>query len=203
MSHNGDYTRFSYDEIVKLVEPGSTVLDLGCGDGELLRKLEDELNCSGRGVDKEEDMVLSCIRKGLSVFQGNLDEGLKDYPSGSYDYIILNQTLQMLQEPVFLLKEMIRVGRRIIVNFPNFGHIVNRYQLAVRGHMPVNKNLPLAWHSTPNIHFCTRRDFINLCDELDLRIVDEISLGQHGRPLNMGKNLRATQVCLLLESRNR
>ncbi len=194
-----DPTRFSYEEITRLVRPKSRVLDLGCGNGDLLIMLEEKLECSGRGVDVQEDMVIACISKGLSVFQGDLDEGLKDYPSKSYDYVILNQTLQMLRDPVFLLKEMLRVGRRIIVNYPNFGHVVNRKQLMFRGRMPVNKNLPYTWHSTPNIHFCTRKDFLNLCGELKLRIVDEICLDTRGRLVLCGRNLFSVQVCVLLE----
>lgn len=199
--HNYDPTRFSYEEIAKLVRPGSRVLDLGCGSGDLLLRLQEERRCKGRGVDIEEDMVLSCIRKGLSVFQGDLDEGLKDFPSKSYDYVILNQTLQMLQDPVFLLKEMLRVGRNLIVNFPNFGHLRNRRQLMFRGVMPRNKNLPYSWHNTPNIHFCTRKDFRQLCGELGLRITDEICLNERGKPLTIGRDLLATQVCMLLEEK--
>jgi methionine biosynthesis protein MetW len=201
MSRHEDPTRFSYEEISRLVSAGSTVLDLGCGDGELLLILEEERSCRGRGVDKQEDMVLACISKGLSVFQGDLDEGLKDYPSQSYDYVILNQTLQMLQDPRFILEEMIRVGRKIIVNFPNFGHWQARFQLMLGGRMPQNKQLPIPWYKTPNIHFCTRKDFIDLCGDLNLRIVDEICLNSAGRRLAVGKNAMATQVCMLLESK--
>ena len=193
-----DPTRFSYERIVDLVQPDSTVLDLGCGTGELLLLLEQRKNCRARGVDRGEEMVLGCIRKGLSVFQGDLDEGLRDYPSKSYDYVILNQTLQMLHDPMFLLREMSRVGRRIIINFPNFGHYVNRGQLMFRGRMPVNKNIPYTWHSTPNIHFCTRKDFIHLCAELGLGIVNEICLGPRGQVVGIGKNILAAQVCMLL-----
>lgn len=198
MSEPRDFSRFSYDEIARLVQPESTVLDLGCGDGELLVKLQTERNCRGRGVDKGEQMVLACIRKGLSVFQGDLDEGLKDFPSQSYDYVILNQTLQMLQDPKFLLQEMMRVGKNIIVNFPNFGHYMSRLQLMFGGRMPQNKNLPIPWYRTPNIHFCTRKDFLDLIDELKLGIADEICLNQRGNSITLGKNSLATQVCMLL-----
>jgi methionine biosynthesis protein MetW len=201
MSRGTGMTRFSYEEIVNLVEANSTVLDLGCGDGELLLMLESRRGCRGRGVDRQEDMVLECISRGLSVFQGDLDEGLKDYPSQSYDYVILNQTLQMLMEPRFILQEMIRVGRKIIVNFPNFGHWQARTQLMFGGRMPQNRQLPIPWYETPNIHFCTRKDFIDLCEDMGLRIDDEICLDSRGRRVRAGKNYRATQVCMLLESR--
>jgi methionine biosynthesis protein MetW len=187
-----------YDTIVSLVEPGSTALDLGCGDGELLSRLKTERNVHGRGVDIEEAMILRCIDRGISVFQGDLDEGLKDYGSGSYDYVILNQTLQMIHRPVMLLKEMLRVGKRAIVNFPNFGYIVNRIQLGLGGRMPVNKHIPFQWHDTPNIHFCTRRDFVELCRELSVDIMEEIAL-RHGRVLRLpGRNVFATEILLVL-----
>ncbi|WP_238565753.1 methionine biosynthesis protein MetW [Spirochaeta lutea] len=190
--------RFSYNEIARFIQPGTKVLDLGCGDGELLELLISTKQVQGRGVDIEEAMIITCISRGLSVFQGNLEEGLKDYPSKTYDYVILNQTLQMIHNPVFLLKEMTRVGKQIIVNFPNFGHIQNRLQLALLGKMPVNKNIPYQWYDTPNIHFCTRSDFIRLATELGLRIVDEIAIAGN-RKISLGKDLFATQICMLLE----
>ena len=195
-----DLSRFSYHKIADLVKPHSSVLDLGCGSGDLLFLLEQTKHCWGRGVDQGESMVIDCIRKGLSVFQGNLDEGLRDYPSKSYDYVILNQTLQMLHNPLFLLREMLRVGKYIIVNFPNFGHYTNRGQLVFRGQMPVNKNFPYSWHNTPNIHFCTRKDFIDVCRKLGLQIVEEICLNARNRPVLVGKNIFAVQVCMLLQA---
>jgi methionine biosynthesis protein MetW len=193
--------QFSHEEIVNLIPTGSKVLDLGCGEGSLLELLQQEKQVRGRGVDIEEKMVLECIRKGLSVFQGNLEEGLKDYPSKSYDFVILNQTLQMIMNPVLLLKEMMRVGKKIIVNFPNFGHYVNRLQLLFKGRMPVNKDIPFQWYDTPNIHFCTRKDFVVLSKELGLIIKDEICLGRRG-PISFLKDLRALQVCMVLQDGN-
>ncbi|MFP4427631.1 MAG: methionine biosynthesis protein MetW [Alkalispirochaetaceae bacterium] len=190
--------RFNYDEIVALVEPGSSVLDLGCGTGELLLRLITERGCKGRGVDIEEEMIQQCIRRGISVFQGDLDEGLKDYPSDSYDYVILNETLQMIREPNLLLREMARVGRRIIVNFPNFGYILNRVQLGLLGRMPENKNIPYKWYNTPNIHFCTQRDFFALAEEVDLRVEKTIYLHRGKRIPPILPNLFATEVCCVL-----
>ncbi len=190
-----------YDTIVALVEPNTTVLDLGCGDGELLDRLRTEKGVHGRGVDIEERMILRCIDRGISVFQGDLDEGLKDYGTGSYDYVILNQTLQMIHRPVMLLREMLRVGRRAIVNFPNFGYILNRIQLGIGGKMPVNKNIPYEWHDTPNIHFCTRRDFMVLCQELSVDILAEIAL-RHGRRLRIpARSLFATEILMVLRGK--
>lgn len=191
--------RFSYAEIARLVDDNSTVLDLGCGDGELLHRLISTRGARGRGVEIEEAMIRECLEKGISVFQGNLDEGLKEYATGSYDYVILNETLQALHEPVLLLREMLRVGRRAIVNFPNFAYVVNRAQLFFRGRMPVNRDLPYEWYDTPNIHFCTRRDFVELCRALDIPILATIDL-RHERRVAPGlANLFATECCFLLK----
>lgn len=190
---------FSYDEIARLVEPGSRVLDLGCGDGELLQLLRDQRHAKVNGVDIEESMIRACIAKGISVFQGDLDEGLKEYGNGSYDYVILNETLQVVHEPVQLIREMVRVGRHAIVNFPNFGYLVNRLQLMLGGRMPVNRELPLQWYDTPNIHFCTRRDFVELCREMDVTIVTAVDM-RHGRRVSpVFSNVMATECCFLLQ----
>ncbi|MBU8913272.1 MAG: methionine biosynthesis protein MetW [Spirochaetales bacterium] len=189
---------FSYEEIARLVEPGSSVLDLGCGNGELLQLLRDTRDAAVRGVEIEESMIRECLAKGISVFQGNLDEGLKEYGSGSYDYVILNETLQVVHEPVQIIREMVRVGRTAIVNFPNFGTLLNRLQLSIGGRMPVTKDLPLQWYNTPNIHFCTRRDFVQLCREMEIPIIAAVDI-RHGRRISPGvANLLATECCFLL-----
>ena len=191
--------RFSYDRIAGLVEEHSTVLDLGCGGGDLLECLIEQRHVRGRGVEISEEKIRQCVSKGISVFQGDLDEGLKEYATGSYDYVILNETLQALHEPVMLLREMVRVGRRAIVNFPNFGYFVNRAQLSLMGRMPVNKDLPYQWYDTPNIHFCTRRDFVDLCHRLDIPVQRTIDL-RHGRAVpGRLANLFATECCFLLK----
>ncbi len=189
---------FSYEELLSLIEPGSTVLDLGCGSGELLDRLIHERNVRGRGVDIEETMIRTCIGRGLSVFQGDLDEGLKDYLTNSYDYVILNHTLQVVHRPDLLLQEMLRVGRFGIVNFPNFAHVVNRLQLAVGGRMPVNRRIPYEWYDTPNIHFCTRKDFRVLCREMGYEIIRIIDTSNGKRRLPILPNLLSTEVCFLL-----
>lgn len=189
----------SYDEIISIVERDSKVLDLGCGDGELLHRLSSEKGVRGRGVDIEEEMIVRCIAKGISVFQGNLDEGLKDYGTKSYDYVILNQTLQVIRSPVLVLEEMLRVGKRAIVSFPNFGYLSTRLQLLFRGRMPVNTQLPHEWYNTPNIHLCTRRDFTLLCRKLGVTIHTEIALRNRRRLKVLPKNLFATEVCYVLE----
>ncbi len=192
--------RLSYDQIVGLVDPGASVLDLGCGDGSLLERLIRERGVRGRGVEIEEAMIRECIAKGISVFQGNLDEGLQDYDSQTYDFVILNQTIQVVHEPVLLLKEMIRVGRRVIVGFPNFGFLVNRIQLGFFGHMPKHRSLPYEWYNTPNIHLCTRKDFHELCDQLNIRVHNEICFSGTRRVPPAFSNLFARSVYFVLSA---
>ncbi len=190
--------RFSYDEIARLVAPGTHVLDLGCGSGDLLDLLRRTRGVTGRGVDIQEEMIRACLEKGISVFQGDLDEGLKEYRSQSYDYVILNETLQMIHDPVYLMNEMLRVGKRVIVNFPNFGYVVNRLQLAWLGQMPVNRTLPYEWYDTPNIHFCTRRDFVRLCDSIGAIIEAAVDLRRNRRVAGVFANFAATDCCFVL-----
>ncbi|WP_103679720.1 methionine biosynthesis protein MetW [Alkalispirochaeta sphaeroplastigenens] len=192
-----------FDHIIGMVEPGSTVLDLGCDDGTLLKRLALEKQVIGRGVDIDDRSIQECIRKGISVFHGDLDEGLKDHPSGSYDYVILSRTLQQVRDPAHLLEEMIRVGRQGIVNYPNFAYLLNRLQLGLGGRMPVNRNIPYSWYNTPNIHFFTHRDFRELCREKQIRIIRELFL-HRGKPAPpVLPNLLATDVCCLIAGTDR
>jgi len=190
--------RPNYDAIVGLIERGSRVLDLGCGDGQLLARLTAEKQARGRGVDIQEDMVRACIARGISVFQGNLDEGLKDFATGSYDYVILNQTLQATHQPVLVVSEMLRVGRRAIVAFPNFGHLPVRLQLLLRGRMPVTPELPYQWYDTPNIHLCTRRDFVLHCRSQGIRIERILDLGRPRWLCRLWPGLLAREVIFVL-----
>jgi methionine biosynthesis protein MetW len=192
--------RFSYEKIAQLVPDGASVLDLGCGNGELLQILQMRRRVRGRGVEINEEMIRACIEKGISVYQGDLDEGLAEYRTQSYDYVILNQTLQMVHDPVRLLEEMVRVGRHAIVNFPNFGYVWNRIQLAFGGRMPVNKDIPYQWYDTPNIHFCTRRDFVELCEKLRLNVERAIDLWRGRAVASFLANTLATQCCFVLGS---
>ncbi|MFQ3619623.1 MAG: methionine biosynthesis protein MetW [Spirochaetales bacterium] len=191
-----------FQEIARLITPGSTVLDLGCADGDLLDYLSRTKQVRGMGVDIDEAMVLKCVGRGISVFQGNLDEGLKDYQTASYDYVILSRTLQVVHKPVFLLQEMVRVGKHAIVNFPNFGYLPVRLQLLFRGRMPVTSSLPYQWYDTPNIHLCTKKDFLFLCNQLGITVLEEINLWK-GKclPSALG-NLLATEVCFLLRGKH-
>jgi methionine biosynthesis protein MetW len=192
--------RPNYDTIFALVEPASRVLDLGCGEGQLLARLIAEKQVQGRGVDIQESMVRACIARGLSVFQGDLDEGLKDFATGSYDYVILNQTLQATHRPVLVVSEMLRVGRRAIVAFPNFGHLPVRLQLLLSGRMPVTPELPYQWHDTPNIHLCTRRDFIIHCRSHGIRIERIVDLGRPAWLCRIWPNLLAREVIFVLSA---
>ena len=187
-----------YDEIVKLVPPGSSVLDLGCGDGELLHRLIAAKQVRGRGVDIQESMIIESISKGISVFQGDLDEGLRDYATGSYEYVILNQTLQATHRPLLVLEEMLRVGKHAIVSFPNFGYYRVRLQFLFSGRMPVTRDLPYMWHNTPNIHLCTRKDFLDYCTGRGVTILNEIAIAKRGTISPLLANWRATEVLFVL-----
>ena len=160
------------------------VLDLGCGDGALLRLLADTRNVDARGLELSQRGVNDCVAKGLSVIQGDADTDLADYPDDAFDYVILSQTLQATRQPRVVLEQMLRIGRRAIVSFPNFGHWHIRWELAVHGRMPVSDNLPFAWYETPNIHFCTIRDFRTLVDRIGARVERAVVLDRKGRPMN-------------------
>ena len=162
--------------ITQLVKPGSTVLDLGCGDGELMELLREERQATTRGVEISEEGVYHCIARGLSVHHGDLDEGLGDYPDSSFDYVILSQTLQAVRKPKMVLIEMLRVGRLGIVTFPNFAFWRVRLDLLLNGRMPKTKNLPYEWHDTPNIHLTTIKDFLRLCAAEDITVRKAIYL---------------------------
>jgi methionine biosynthesis protein MetW len=166
--------------IAELVEPGSRVLDVGCGDGQLLKLLERRLAVDGRGIEISQKGVNECVARGLSVVQGDADTDLVDYPDDAFDYVVLSQTLQATYRPRQVLKQMLRIGQKVIVSIPNFGYWQIRAFLAVRGRMPVARNLPHAWYDTPNIHFCTIRDFVLLCDELNARIEKATALKPDG-----------------------
>ena len=168
-------------------------MDLGCGDGTLLRYLLDVLKVTGRGIELSEAGVLACVRKGLSVRQGNLHEGLGDYPDASFDTVILSQTLPYLNDPEFILREMLRVGRRAIVGFANWGHWRCRLSLLLSGRMPVASDLPQPWHVAPRIRPLTVRDFGEFCSGRGIRVTTEIYLsGARRVAVRRDKNLRAT-----------
>jgi methionine biosynthesis protein MetW len=168
--------RIDYNVIARLVPEGKGVLDLGCGDGFLLEKLQNEKNVKGKGIEISEVGVKQCIRRGLTVLQGDIDDGLTDYPDKSFDIVILNQTLQVVKKPDLVLFEMLRVGQKGIVGLPNFGYWKLRVSLLLKGRMPKTKVLPYEWYNTPNIHLCTIKDFNAFCKENGIKIEKRIFL---------------------------
>ncbi|BBB24837.1 methionine biosynthesis protein MetW [Amphritea japonica] len=164
--------RADLDIIQDWVAPNSKVLDLGCGDGELLSYLQQEKNITGYGVEFDHDNITTCIEKGINVVEKNIDEGLASIQDSSFDTVIMTQALQVMYHPDQIVDEMLRIGKECIVTFPNFGHWRARGYLAFRGRMPVSKFLPYTWYNTPNIHFCTFKDFEQLCVERNIHILE-------------------------------
>ncbi len=169
--------------IAGMVERRARVLDVGCGMGELLKLLEEEKQVDGRGIELSQSGVNFCVSKGLSVIQGDADHDLVNYPDRAFDYAILSQTLQATRRPKEVLEELLRIARHVIVSFPNFGHWKIRLQILVNGQMPVTWNLPEAWYETPNIHFCTIKDFLALCGLVGAKVERSFALSPEGRPL--------------------
>jgi methionine biosynthesis protein MetW len=162
--------RPDFHVIGEIVEPGSRVLDLGCGEGELLAWLLEHKRVLARGVEISPAQVRRAIGRGVSVYQGDIDEGLADYPDKAFDYVILSQTLQETRAPLQVLREMLRVGRRAIISFPNFGHWSVRLAMLMNGQAPKTKLFPYNWYNSPNIHFLSINDFEDLCREHDFPI---------------------------------
>ncbi len=168
----------NYDIIMQMMEPESKVLDLGCGAGELLELLKHKKNIRCRGVEINEDNVIKCIEKGLSVFQGDIDEGLKDYQDKSFDYVVLNRTLQCTHRPDFVINEMLRAGKKVVISFPNFAYWRVRFHLFTAGRMPKSNMLPFEWFNTPNIHLLTIKDFKEFCKTRQIDILEEIYMNK-------------------------
>ena len=192
--------------VSEMVEPGAKVLDVGCGDGELLTILAQTRGIDGRGIELSREGVNECVAKGLAVIQGDADTDLVDYPNDAFDYVILSQTLQATWQPRQVLEHMLRIGRRGIVSFPNFGHWKIRLQLLLFGRMPRTDNLPDTWYDTQNIHFCTIRDFRHLCATIGAEIETAVALKASGKPVRINApwwfwNLFGEQAVFLLTRR--
>ena len=171
--------------IADMVQPGGRALDVGCGDGALLAYLVDFKRVDARGMELSQAGVNACVAGGLSVIQGDADTDLRAYPDDAFDYVILSQTLQATREPRQVLQQMLRVGKRAIVSFPNFAHWHVRLRLVFGGRMPQTASLPYKWYDTPNIHLCSIDDFRALCRDMGVRVERAIVLNRNSRPLNM------------------
>lgn len=192
--------------IADMVTPAARVLDIGCGDGALLDYLVHFKQVDGRGIELSQAGVNNCVRQGLSVIQGDADTDLKDYPSGAFDYVILSQTLQATFDPKGVIEQLVRIGKRAIVSFPNFGVWHVRLKLLYGGKMPVTNSLEHAWYETPNIHLCTITDFVELCDDLGVTIEQGMVLDPRGRPRGLRapgflSNLMGEQGLFVLKRR--
>ncbi|MBN2752531.1 MAG: methionine biosynthesis protein MetW [Rhodospirillaceae bacterium] len=179
-NHSATGIRIDLKIIAEMINDGSRVLDVGCGEGELLAYLQQHRDIDGRGMELSMSGVQRAVAKGLAVVQGDADTDLIDYPDNAFDYVILSKTLQATRNPRTVVEHMLRIGRHAIVSFPNFAHWRTRLDLVLHGRMPVNELLPYSWYETPNIHFCTIRDFTDLCRLLNVRIKDSLSLDTAG-----------------------
>jgi methionine biosynthesis protein MetW len=184
--------------IAQNVAPGSSVLDVGCGDGALLLALRDERKCDARGMEIDAASVAECVAAGLSVIQGDADTDLSFYPDGAFDYAILSQTLQTTMRPRAVLEELLRIGRKAFVSFPNFAHWKVRFSLLVGGRMPVTRQLPIAWYETPNIHFSSIDDFLALVGEMGVKVDDAWFLAGNRQRSAAAANLLAEHAIFLL-----
>ncbi len=158
--------------IAQLINPGARVLDLGCGEGDLLAYLQANKDVNGYGLDVDSENIRICLEKGVNVIEQDLDDGLDNFGDDTFDMVVMTETLQSVRAPDHLLREMLRIGEECIVTFPNFGHWRCRMQIALQGRMPVAKHIPHSWYDTPNIHLCTFKDFENLCDDAGLTIIE-------------------------------
>ncbi|MGH6865102.1 MAG: methionine biosynthesis protein MetW [Methyloceanibacter sp.] len=189
--------------IAEMIAPGSRVLDIGCGDGTLLRILADRRAVDGRGIELSQAGVNSCVAQGLAVIQGDADTDLVHYPDLAFDYAILSQTIQATYSPRHVLEQLLRIGKRAVVSFPNFGHWRVRTHLLFGGKMPQTDNLPDRWYDTPNIHLCTIKDFLALCRDAGARVERAVALNAYGRKLGVSmplfaQNLFGEQAVFLL-----
>jgi methionine biosynthesis protein MetW len=199
--------RVDLQRIADMVAPDCRLLDVGCGDGALLDYLVHEKGVDGRGIEISTDGVNACVTHGLSVIQGDADTDLDHYPDDAFDFVVLSQTIQATRNPKLVLENLLRIGRKAIVSFPNFGYWRVRMGLVFFGHMPITKALPYDWYDTPNIHQCTIKDFVRLCDRLGITIERSIALNHLGNTRRINSsvflaNLVGEQGVFLLTKKN-
>lgn len=191
-------SRPDFAAIAAWIPQGASVLDLGCGDGSLLRFLKDMRAVRGYGVEISDANLVACVRNGVNVIQGDLDSGLSGFESGAFDFVVLSQTLQAMRHTEVVLREMLRVGREGIVSFPNFGYWQNRLNI-LRGNMPVSRELPYQWYDTPNVHLCTMHDFEAFCADQQMHILDRRAI-TGGREVAFLQNLLGSTAVYRFES---
>ena len=196
-------SRVDHLVVAEMVAPNARVLDVGCGDGALLSLLARTKNVDARGIEISRDGVAGCVSRGLAVIQGDADTDLADYPTDCFDYVVLSQTLQATRNPRTVLEHMLRIGRHAIVSFPNFGHWRVRGSLLLAGRMPVTENMPHAWYDTPNIHFCTIRDFVALVEAIPAKMEKAVALNASGQRIGFNApwwfwNIAGEQAVFLL-----
>ena len=195
--------RYDLKIIASWIEPGSKVLDLGCGEGDLLHFLKQNKQVVGTGIERREARVARCIEKGLSALQGDINAEILDYPDNSFDYVILSQTLQQVYEPADLIRSLLRIGEKGIVSFPNFSYWTIRLQLLLSGYAPITRQLPYEWYDTPNIRVITIKDFRKFAREVDFKIIKEVAIntrnnGKIGKTIKFMPNLCATYGIFLI-----
>ena len=193
-----------FEVISDLIEDNKKVLDVGCADGTLMQFLKEHKNINVRGLEISKEKVQECIAKGLTVIEGNAEKDLKQFPDKSFDYVILSQTLQAFLSPEIVLDELLRVGKKAIVTIPNFGNWQVRLHLLFKGTMPITKSLPEQWHSTPNLHMCTIKDFVNFIKFKEIKMIETLALNSNNTSnitnSNLGtKNLFADLGIFLIE----
>ena len=176
--------------ISELIDKNSKVLDVGCGNGDLIKYLQEKTNANVRGLEISKSSVQNCLSKGLTVIEGNAENDLYQFPKQSFDFVILSQTLQAFLNPEEVLKQLMRVGKKVIITIPNFGYWRIRINLLLKGTMPVTKNLPYAWYNTPNLHMCTIKDFFDFCRERKIKIFKTLSLSNNNLTQITANNLK-------------